>query len=474
MFSSYKLFAQCTPASLIENTSSPVCTGCNTTIASGTTASVTMNTTGNTWCVPANQTSTITALSWINGILNVCGDLTIGTVTPGSGFPPSTGHPALMYVGSGGTLTISAFSSTTSSLITGCGIANRGGTLVFSGDVAVNGSDAWIITANTSSRTTFNGTFKVSNSYNFISRGTTTFNSTVNLNTNTGFCFEKSYTSYNGAFTNGGTMEYKGTTAATDAIMSYNSTIAFGGSGLVPNDVTNSNIKFCKNTSGTSYTANFCTANGGSGGACPTTSLGVQASYSNAFCSNPLPVIFSGFFTEKATHGLDIVWSTTYESNNDHFEIERSHDGINFEKVAEVKGQGNSNSLITYLYNDIDVNQTLVVYYRIKQVDYDGKFEYSSVIVLNGAEGNSSIEIYPNPLEEGTVLYAKFGDNDEGIAKVSLFDLSGKIINSYMVEDIQPNGVYAIEDKDLLLVEGSYILQIKTLQNVYNQKLEVK
>jgi hypothetical protein len=60
------------------------------------------------------------------------------------------------------------------------------------------------------------------------------------------------------------------------------------------------------------------------------------------------------------------------------------------------------------------------------------------------------------------------------LAKVSLFDLSGKLINEYFLDNIQPNGIYAVEDKNLLLVEGSYILQIKTLQNVYNQKLEVK
>lgn len=467
-------FSQCVPASLTENTSAPVCTGCNTAIASGTTASVTMNTAGNTWCVPAGQTSTITTLNWTQGILNVCGNLTIGNIVTGSGFPPSTGSPALIYVGTGGSLTITAFNSTTSSLITGCGIANRGGTLVFTGDVAVNGSDAWIITANVSSITTFNGTFKVSNSDNFMSRGTTIFNSTVNLNTNAGFCFEKSYTEFNAAFTNGGYMYYNGTTAATDALITYNSTLAFGGSGMVNSVAANSNIKFCKNTSGTSYTANFCTANGGSGGACPVASLGVYASYSNSACANPLPVIFKNFVAQKISSGVQVLWTTSQEFNNDHFELERSYDGITFEKITDVKGQGTKSSATSYLFVDAVAIPEIPVYYRLKQVDFDGDFVYSSVIVLNGSAEKYSIVIFPNPLEIGTVLYARFGEGDDGTAKVALFDLSGKIIHDYVLDNINSGGIYAIEDKNLLLTEGSYILQIRTAQHVYNQKFEVR
>jgi hypothetical protein len=137
-----------------------------------------------------------------------------------------------------------------------------------------------------------------------------------------------------------------------------------------------------------------------------------SAVYSGNSCLSPLPVILTSFYAQKGEIGTDLIWSTSQEFNNDHFEIERSHDGINFEKITNVNGQGTKNSLTTYVYNDIDVNRTLVVYYRIKQVDYDGKFEYSNVIVLNGAEGNSSIEIYPNPLDEGSTLYARFGNND--------------------------------------------------------------
>lgn len=74
-----------------------------------------------------------------------------------------------------------------------------------------------------------------------------------------------------------------------------------------------------------------------------------------------------------------ICWITLNEPNNDYFELEKSLDGINFKVINKIKGNTNSTNLIKYLSYDKDIQEN-ITYYRLKQVDIDGKFTYSNVI----------------------------------------------------------------------------------------------
>jgi hypothetical protein len=291
-----------------------------------------------------------------------------------------------------------------------------------------------------------------------VNRGTINFNGVVTFSGMATYCPEASVANFN--WPAAWTASLSGTPFSSYAggVGSY-AVLNFANQCSISGSVFPAEYHICNTTAFSNYNA------GAMGG----TSSGASA------CSfPPLPMILTQFSASLNPQGIDIVWSTSFELNNDHFELERSHNGIDFEKITEVKGQGTKNTPSTYVFADTEVNTLLPVYYRLKQVNTDGYFVYSNVIVIHGAQGNTSMEIYPNPLDDGTTLYARFGQEDEGMAKVSLFDLSGKLINEYLMDNVQPGGIYAIEDKSLLLVEGCYLLQIKTLQHVYNQKLEVK
>jgi hypothetical protein len=112
-----------------------------------------------------------------------------------------------------------------------------------------------------------------------------------------------------------------------------------------------------------------------------------------------LPVEFASFDLSKK--GLQTVlceWTTASEINNDHFEIERSTDNLNFEKVGQVTGAGNSFDLLSYSYEDKPLN-TDWLYYRIKQVDTNGMYSYSHVkAVYMDAAGE--VVVYPNPAKD--------------------------------------------------------------------------
>lgn len=85
----------------------------------------------------------------------------------------------------------------------------------------------------------------------------------------------------------------------------------------------------------------------------------------------PLPVDLIEFNGVYYNAGLKLYWSTASEINNDYFDILKSFDGINYFKIKSIRGKGNSNVITNYEYIDYDVCNT-IVYYKLKQIDYDG------------------------------------------------------------------------------------------------------
>lgn len=135
---------------------------------------------------------------------------------------------------------------------------------------------------------------------------------------------------------------------------------------------------------------------------------------------NPLPIVLLNFNAVLNDRHTDLIWQTASEHNNDYFTVERSTDGFNFEPLQYVDGAGNSNSLLSY--STIDPNPANgYTYYRLKQTDFDGAFDYSEIrSVYLGA--TDELSVYPNP-STGIV---NFTAQQEGL--FSLFTSEGKLI----------------------------------------------
>jgi len=120
--------------------------------------------------------------------------------------------------------------------------------------------------------------------------------------------------------------------------------------------------------------------------------------------TSKLPVDLIAFTTEPLGNKNALLhWTTANEINNSHFDIERSYDGKTFETVGEVAGNGNSQHQIEYSYTDASVSKVEnTVYYRLKQVDFDGAYEYSDIRVVRfDAVGNDmQLVAYPNPMND--------------------------------------------------------------------------
>lgn len=107
---------------------------------------------------------------------------------------------------------------------------------------------------------------------------------------------------------------------------------------------------------------------------------------------SPLPVSFIGFDAKRAANGISLVWKVGGEENVNHYEVERSLDGRNFLSIANITTIKKD----TYTYLDPENNS--LVYYRIKNVDNDGKFKYSSINRISNGKASIVIKAFPQPV----------------------------------------------------------------------------
>lgn len=124
--------------------------------------------------------------------------------------------------------------------------------------------------------------------------------------------------------------------------------------------------------------------------------------------STTLPVTWLSFDARLIDNKINLLWRTANELNNDLFEVERSENGIEFEKIGTVNGNGNTFFVSTYLFVDDYLQQAekAILYYRIRQIDYDGTFSFSDIktINLHLSTNLKSIKLSPNPVYDITTL----------------------------------------------------------------------
>ncbi|MBC3541806.1 T9SS type A sorting domain-containing protein [Rufibacter sediminis] len=139
-------------------------------------------------------------------------------------------------------------------------------------------------------------------------------------------------------------------------------------------------------------------ANNGGRSASMRTGENNEYAFRSSTVITPLPVTLISFTAKAQKEGVALHWVTAAEKDNDFFQVERSTDGKNFSAIGKVKGNGNSNVLQNYSFQDA-ATPAGTLYYRLKQVDFDGKFEYSKTIAVR-AQGTSAaitVKAYPNP-----------------------------------------------------------------------------
>ncbi|MGB0862506.1 MAG: T9SS type A sorting domain-containing protein [Saprospiraceae bacterium] len=160
-----------------------------------------------------------------------------------------------------------------------------------------------------------------------------------------------------------------------------------------------------------------------------------------------LPVELLYFYAEKQNENVRLDWQTATEINNSHFDVEWSTDGISFEKIGQVQGAGSTNSI--RFYDFLHTSPALGFnYYRLKQVDFDGKYEYSDILNIEFQTRNIEYRIFPNPASSFITI-----ENVEAGEVIQIFSVNGQFVKtlhcnvSTAIIDISnlPKGTYFIK-----------------------------
>lgn len=144
---------------------------------------------------------------------------------------------------------------------------------------------------------------------------------------------------------------------------------------------------------------------------------------------NPLPVDLMSFNVkyEAFSRVVNIDWSTAAELNNDYFEVEKSIDLKSWNSIDRVNGKGTFNEASYYSTQDKDINAT-TLYYRLKQVDFDGKVHYSDIIAIQIPDYKPfGLSIYPNPANDVVNLNV---ENMLSTIEMTIYDQLGRVVQS--------------------------------------------
>ena len=178
-----------------------------------------------------------------------------------------------------------------------------------------------------------------------------------------------------------------------------------------------------------------------------------------------LPVELSSFTASISGNAVNLKWRTETEVNNYGFDIERSvfsnggQENI-WQKIGFAQGHGNSNSPKSYSYIDKSPAEGSNFLYRLKQIDTDGKFEYSKTIEVNlNTPANFELsQNYPNPFNPTTTI--GWQSPTDGLQTIKVFNMLGKEVAT-LVNGYKPAGRYLVQFDAKDLPSGIYFYKIQ-------------
>ena len=153
---------------------------------------------------------------------------------------------------------------------------------------------------------------------------------------------------------------------------------------------------------------------------------------------------------------VKLNWTTVSELNSDYFGIEKSTDGKNFYDIGKAKASGFANQKHDYHFDDKDDSSEKILYYRLKQVDNNGQFQYSKTVSVSKTDKINHWAIYPNPVKNTLQI-----DGLQQIKKVSIFNTQGVLVQTSAQNSVSVYG----------LSSGIYILEVENTEGgLFRQK----
>lgn len=183
------------------------------------------------------------------------------------------------------------------------------------------------------------------------------------------------------------------------------------------------------------------------------------------------PVELKSFYSNVNQNTVTLNWVTTEEINNSGFEIERSDINEQWIKAGFVKGSGNTNEQVSYFFKE-NLN-TGKYFYRLKQIDFNGNFEYFTLpdeVVIGLPNRSELSQNYPNPFNPVTNL--DYVISKSGFVSLKIYDVTGSELAA-LVSEVKEPGYYTVKFNAVNLTSGIYFYRMTTKDFTAVKKLVV-
>jgi hypothetical protein len=170
-------------------------------------------------------------------------------------------------------------------------------------------------------------------------------------------------------------------------------------------------------------------------------------------------------FTARAVDNeyISLEWTTATEIENDGFEIQRSANGVDFEAIGWVNGNGNSTAKNDYSFNDYEAVLG-VNYYRLKQIDFDGQFEYSKIVSAKmGADASISyLSVYPNPTKGD--LFVEIEADNQSLSNIRIYNHMGQQVGNAKHHIVAGKNKLMVNTQNL--ISGTYLIIVESNEKI--------
>jgi hypothetical protein len=180
----------------------------------------------------------------------------------------------------------------------------------------------------------------------------------------------------------------------------------------------------------------------------------------------PVELVYFNAKLENQNNAF-LEWKTSSEINNEKFVIQKSYDGVNYYEIGEILGAGNSFETNSYTFTDSDITSEKV-YYRLKQVDFDGHFKFYETKFLS-LKSNGDLHVFPNPIAKGDAIY--FNTPFEGKCSIHVYNSMGELMYVQLIPNADLNSNIEIYTT---FPAGNYFIQVFNDLELFSKSIIVQ
>jgi len=184
-----------------------------------------------------------------------------------------------------------------------------------------------------------------------------------------------------------------------------------------------------------------------------------------------LPLNFISIKAFDKNGGVQVEWAVASEVNIDHYDVERSSDGVTFSSIGKIAAKGGTSNILNYDLLDASPS-TGINFYRIGAINKDGRVQYSPIVRINIGGGKQGFSVYPNPVIKNGQVQLQLQNLEKGSYALTMFNTSGQMVIKQVIEHNGGNSVQIISLENI--AAGVYTILAKNKKIQFAKKIIIE